>query len=152
MKRIQLIYFLKSKHSKREKILLTLQQFRILLLIQFSEDKLFNHLNDLGFTTSEIPINDRLGNVDGGFPPQTDLIVQDGQNDSMLFTFNRNDEEGRPITGVYQTVDVGGKVYSPSSALGGDPNRVGFLIEPGITQYNYRNNAADIMLVVQISP
>jgi len=98
-----------------------------------------------GLTESEIPINDRMGNVEG-YPPQTDLLVQDGNNLATLFTYNRNDEEGRPITGVYEGVNVGGKVYSPSSALGGDPNRVGFYIEPGITQYNYRNVPNDIYL------
>jgi hypothetical protein len=91
-----------------------------------------------GLTLSEIPINNRMGNVEG-YPPQNSLLVQDGQNQATLFTFDRNDEDGRPISDVYESVNVGGKVYSPSSAMGGDPNRVGFYIEPGITQYNYRS-------------
>lgn len=99
-----------------------------------------------GYTESDIPINNRMGNVDGGFPPQESLLIQDGEQDATLFTFNRHDEEGRPVSGVYEGVNVGGTVYSPSTALGGDPSRAEWMIEPGVIQYNYRNVPNDIWI------
>ena len=115
-------------------------KYQIYFLDRIFRGQIVQPAGRAGYTTSEIPINNRMGNVDGGYPHQNSMLIQNGQgNDAMLFTFDRNNEDGLPISTQYEGVNVGGTVYSPSTALGGDPSRSGFWIEPGIVQYNYRN-------------